>query len=86
MRSSTLARALCALPLLLVLACGGDRTDVAGDVGGDPVPGGTAVIGVLSDFQAFNPVTNTALLTDEVIKHMLYTPLVQYDANLTPQP
>lgn len=44
------------------------------------------MVGVMSDFQAFNPVTNTAILSDEVMKHMLFTPLVQYDADLQPQP
>jgi peptide/nickel transport system substrate-binding protein len=56
------------------------------DDAGPPVTGGTAVIAVLSDFQAFNPVTNTHLTSDDVMKHMLFTPLVQYDANLEPQP
>jgi peptide/nickel transport system substrate-binding protein len=77
-----------ALAVLALAACGGgDRRDAAGgDEGGEPQPGGTAVIAVLSDFQAFNPVTNTHLTTDDVIKHMLFTPLIQYDEELNPQP
>jgi peptide/nickel transport system substrate-binding protein len=57
-----------------------------GAVTGDPEFGGTAIVGVMSDFQAFNPVVNTAILTDEVMKHMLFTPLVQYNDDLEIQP
>jgi peptide/nickel transport system substrate-binding protein len=74
-----------ALALAAVLAaCTGDGGE-AGDVG-DPVPGGTAIVSVTSDFQAFNPITNSALVTLEVINFALFTPLVQYDANFEPQP
>lgn len=63
---------------------GGDAKDGAGK--GTPVQGGTAAISVLSDFQSFNPVTNTHLTSDDVVKHMLFTPLIQYDAKLQPVP
>jgi peptide/nickel transport system substrate-binding protein len=53
---------------------------------GAPVRGGTAVVAVKSDFDAFNPVTNTALTTDDIIKNMLFTPLIQYDEKLNPVP
>ncbi|HEU0052307.1 MAG TPA: ABC transporter substrate-binding protein [Longimicrobium sp.] len=76
---------------LAAAACGG-----GGDAGkgaekgkadeGTPERGGTATIAVSTDFQAFNPVTNTALTTDDVIKHMLFTPLIQYDEKLQPIP
>jgi peptide/nickel transport system substrate-binding protein len=81
-------RAVTALVATFALVgCAGDRDAGPAEVaGGDPEPGGTAVIAVLSDFQAFNPVTNTHLTTDDVIKHMLFTPLVQYDEELNPQP
>ncbi len=76
------------LPPLLALAlaaCGGG--DSGGpEATGDPTPGGTAVVGHLTDFQAFNPVTNTGILTDEVIKQMLFTPLVRYDGELDVEP
>ncbi len=71
--------------LLTLAACGGDDGGV-GEVAGEPVPGGTAVIGVLGDFQAFNPVTNTHLTSDDVGKFMLFTPLIQYDQDLNPIP
>ena len=81
------------LPGLLVLAAacggGGGGADKGGEKGkdaGPPQQGGTAALAVSTDFQAFNPVTNTHLTTDDVIKHMLFTPLIQYDAKLQPQP
>ena len=72
-----------ALPLLA--ACGGGDGGMQ-EVSGEPQPGGTAVLAILTDFQSFNPVTNTSILTDEVIKQMLFTPLIQYDAEIQPQP
>jgi peptide/nickel transport system substrate-binding protein len=80
---------LLALGTLVMLAVGlGCRPaddPTAGPVG-DPTPGGTAIVAVTSDFQAFNPVTNTALVTMEVINFMLFTPLVQYGEDLEPEP
>ncbi|HEV2149667.1 MAG TPA: peptide-binding protein [Longimicrobiaceae bacterium] len=73
---------------LLLAACGGGDTG-GGGAGGDagsPQQGGTAVVGVRSDFGGFNPVTNSAAVTDDIIKHMLFTPLVQYDEKLNVQP
>jgi peptide/nickel transport system substrate-binding protein len=79
-----------ALLLSVVVSAGlaSCRPGAAGpdDDGGSPSAGGTAVIAVLSDFQSFNPVTNTHLTSDDVVKHMLFTPLVQYDADLQPMP
>ena len=76
MRMSRFARDLVAVSVLPVLAaCGGD----AGNqplVVGDPVTGGTAVVAVTSDFQPFNPVTSSSLLTMEVNNFMLFTPLL----------
>lgn len=70
--------------ILLLAACAGDRGAPA--AAGAPVNGGTATVGMLGDFQAFNPVTNTSITTDEVMKQMLFTPLIRYDAKLQPQP
>jgi len=72
------------IPVTLIACAPGDGGP--GIVTGDPEYGGTAVVGVMSDFQAFNPVVNTAILTDEVMKHMLFTPLVQYNDQLEIQP
>jgi peptide/nickel transport system substrate-binding protein len=78
-----------ALGMLAALAvtagCRPPDGPAAGPVG-DPVPGGTGIIAVTSDFQAFNPVTNTALVTLEVINFMLFTPLIQYDSDFNPVP
>ena len=86
-RASSTSRVLCALLVLLTAACGGD--DAGGGSGapaGEPVNGGSAVAGVRSDFGGFNPVTNSAAVTDELVKHLLFTPLVQYDEKLVVRP
>jgi peptide/nickel transport system substrate-binding protein len=71
---------------LLVAATGCRPGDgPLGEVG-DPTPGGTGVVAVTSDFQAFNPVVASALVTVEVINFMLFTPLLQYDDGLEPSP
>ena len=73
-------------------ACGGGGDAGGGGAGktgqdaGPPQRGGTAVWAVLADFAGFNPVTNTHLTTDDVIKFMLFTPLIQYDDKLQPVP
>ncbi len=74
---------------MLLAACGGGGDAGGGGQGGSggaAQQGGTAVIGVRSDFGGFNPVTNSATVTDDIIKHMLFTPLVQYDEKLNVQP
>jgi peptide/nickel transport system substrate-binding protein len=86
MRIPPLLRAvLCAAIVPVLAACPGDRTGAPFEVG-DPEPGGTGIVAVTSDFQPFNPVTNTALVTSEVINFMLFTPLIQFDENLEPVP
>lgn len=70
-----------ALTLAFMLAaCGGD------DGGGGGGGGGTVVVGMRTDFGGFNPITNSDQYTDEIIKYALFTPLVQYDANLGVRP
>jgi len=70
---------------LLATACGGDQAR-GPFVVGDPEPGGTAVVLVNSDFQVFNPVANTAIITSEVINYLLFTPLIQFDEDLNVVP
>lgn len=82
---TTSRAALTALAMLLA-ACGGDQSAGGGEPAGDPVQGGTAVFGILTDFSGFNPVTNSSTTTADVMTHMLYTPLIQYDEELEPQP
>jgi peptide/nickel transport system substrate-binding protein len=68
-------------------ACGGERGGAgSASEAGPPVRGGTAIFGVLSDFQAFNPVTNTHLTSRDVETFMLFTPLIQYDKDLNAVP
>jgi peptide/nickel transport system substrate-binding protein len=92
MSASIARRLLTAICAAGLAACGGGDGGggggggQAGDKGGTPVQGGTAAIDMLADFQAFNPVTNTHLTTDDVVKHMLFTPLIQYDSALQPVP
>jgi peptide/nickel transport system substrate-binding protein len=61
--------------LLATAACGGG--DSARNAGG-----GTVVVAMRSDFVGFNPIINSDLYTGELINFALFTPLVQYDANL----
>ena len=70
---------------LFAAACGGGEGGGEGPAG-EPVNGGNAIVAFRSDFDSFNPVTNSAQLTDEVIKYMLFTPLVQFDSTLAAQP
>ncbi|HEX2081067.1 MAG TPA: peptide-binding protein [Longimicrobium sp.] len=91
MSASIARRLLPAIAAATLAACGGGdggggEQAKAGEKGGTPVEGGTAAIAMLADFQAFNPVTNTHLTSDDVIKHMLFTPLIQYDSALQPVP
>jgi peptide/nickel transport system substrate-binding protein len=72
---------------LLLTGCGDGGDGPGSDApAGDPVQGGTAVFGILTDFSGFNPVTNTSTTTFDVMKQMLYTPLIKYDADLNIQP
>ena len=76
-----------AVVLVLALGLGGCRAEERGDaVGGAPDTGGTAIVGMRTDFGPFNPVVNTDQYTDEVIKYALFTPLVQYDEDLQVRP
>lgn len=72
---------------LVVAACGGGGGAAnGGAAAGPPQNGGMAVVAVTSDFSQFNPVVNTAFTTDDVIRFMLFTPLIQYDPHLKPVP
>jgi peptide/nickel transport system substrate-binding protein len=74
-------RIAAALTVAGLAACGGGDGS-----GGSAGPGGTVIVGMASDFSGLNPVTNSSIDTDQLIKYALYTPLVQYDADLAPQP
>jgi peptide/nickel transport system substrate-binding protein len=49
-------------------------------------PGGTVIVGVRADFSGMNPITNSSLVTDHIMKFGLFTPLIQYDGDLNPSP
>jgi peptide/nickel transport system substrate-binding protein len=49
-------------------------------------PGGTVIVGMRTDFGGMNPITNTSLTTDHLMKFGLFTPLIQYDDDLNPSP
>jgi peptide/nickel transport system substrate-binding protein len=86
MRAIRLLRLL-PLPLLaLAAACGGGEQKTAASVSGPPTPGGTATLGILTDFQGFNPISTSNLTAIDVIQQMLYTPLIRYDEKLNVQP
>jgi peptide/nickel transport system substrate-binding protein len=69
-----------ALAAGVLVACGGGGGEESAG------PGGTVIVGMASDFSGLNPVTNSSIDTDQLIKYALYTPLVQYDADLQPSP
>lgn len=85
MRTRRLTSWALALVLGALTACGGDGAE-APMIVGDPEPGGTAIVAVTSDFQPFNPVSSSSLLTMEVNNFMLFTPLIQFDENLEAAP
>lgn len=66
--------------VVLVLGCGG------GDAGGNDSGGGSVIAALRSDFSGFNTITNSALYTNELMNYALFTPLVQYDADLNVRP
>ena len=73
-------RGLAVTAVAALAACGG------GDGGGGGGAGGTIVVGMRSDFSGLNPITNSSIDTDQLIKHGLFTPLVQYDEEFNPRP
>ncbi len=76
-RIPTLRRTLAlAAALALATACGG----------GGGGAGGTVVVALRADFSGFNTITNSAQYTNELMNYALFTPLVQYDADLKVRP
>jgi peptide/nickel transport system substrate-binding protein len=74
------ARVLACALLAAAAACGG------GDKGAAAGAGNTVVVGLRSDFKGFNPIVTSDQYGMELINYALFTPLVQYDENLQPQP
>ena len=63
-------------------SCGGGDSNGGGQ-GGD---GGTVIVGMRSDFKGFNTVVTSDQYGMELINYALFTPLIQYDKDLKPQP
>lgn len=74
---SRVRRLTVALLVPPLMACGADR---------DVDRAAIVVVGVRSDFDAFNPVVTTSLYGREVNDFALFTPLLQYDRDLRPGP
>lgn len=74
---------LLSLVVALLAACGGGER--AGEAPGReeaPVRGGTAVVARVSDFDAFNEFVSTDYDTAQVLRQMLFMPLVRLDADM----
>jgi peptide/nickel transport system substrate-binding protein len=76
------ARIAALVGIAAITACGG------GDKGGNKTggAGGTVVVGMRSDFKGFNPIVTNDQYGMELIAYALFTPLIQYDANLKAEP
>lgn len=72
---------------LVLAACGdaGSDSSTPADAG-DPVQGGTVVVSRVSDFDAFNQFVSTDYDTGQVLRYMLYTPLVRLDDDMEYEP
>lgn len=75
---------------LLAAACGGEKKQPGqqGNRTGNPAAarGGTAVVGMKSDFGPLNPLLATDQYTIEINDYALFTPLVQFDSALDAVP
>lgn len=70
---------LVALVALAPAACGGGD----GGAGGSSRP---VVVGVRADFSGLNPLTNSSIDTDQILKYGLFTPLIRYNDAFEPEP
>lgn len=81
-------RASLILPLLAVLTLGACR-DRGGedDAGGEtPQRGGTLVIAGSNDLDNANPLVSGESYTKEILRYLLFLPLIQYDSSLAYKP
>lgn len=65
-----------------LVACGGGPAGERPAAEEAPVRGGTVVVSRISDFDAFNQLVSTDYDTSQVLRHMLFMPLVQLDADM----
>lgn len=77
------------LAMTLAAACAGERRESARDQPATPKAdryGGTAVVAGLGELTALNEIVSADYDSDQVMASVLFTTLVQYDANLQPVP
>jgi peptide/nickel transport system substrate-binding protein len=79
-RTSRRARAALAAGALLLAACGGGEPDGAAS------DGRPLVLAYKADLQTLNPVTSTDQVANEVIRSLVFTPLVTFDATFEARP
>lgn len=80
-------RHLLVLSLTALVACSGGGSAGEGPGAEEaPVDGGTAVVSRISDFDAFNQLVSTDYDTSQVLRYMLFMPLVQLDDELNYRP
>lgn len=78
--------ALTVLLSLLLGACGGGSGGGSAADEGEPVQGGTAVVAMTSDFDALNQFVSTDYDTSQVLRFMLFMPLIRLDDQLEYEP
>ena len=71
-----------AAAILHVSACGGPGPGTDAPEVSEPSYGGTAIVGIGSDFDVFNELATTSAIGDQVIGHVLFQNLLVYDENL----
>lgn len=72
----------------LLTACGDGSVAEGGGAGdsGPPVQGGTAVVSKVSDFDSFNQFVSTDYDSGQVLRYMLFMPLVRLNAEMEYEP
>ena len=76
-----------ALALAALLAAGcADRAAENPSGDGTPVRGGTVVIGGINDLDNLNSLVSAEKFSQEIIREMLFLPLIRYDAGLDYEP
>jgi peptide/nickel transport system substrate-binding protein len=76
-------------PCVLAFQLAGCADDPGGSPSlgdGTPVQGGTAVVSQVSDFDAFNQFVSTDYNTNQVLRFMLFTPLVRLNDEMEYEP
>ena len=68
---------LVAATLLSVFACDRDETPTVGDPGGEPEPGGTAILAVAADINVTNPLVAQSELDGSLAPDILYMELLR---------